>query len=266
MMNDKEHQSSVRWILMAIYITLLAIFIATISISAHAQEDFGTIYQGPSNAYVFLGPETALWPNAHIPWRYKTNGLMDEDVLLDALTEAMGKIERRSSLTFELLGSSSRDVTGASSSPPLPGQLLIEVIDKDEMHAKYGPYSGVAWLWYAGGVTGAEIAFVDTDGCMPALHELLHVLNLGHSDSYNSVMSVPGRGCEYKKTLRTDDINGLHSLYPLDRPVYEAELIGASEHEACIYVPMIYALENYYSFSVCIPLEEFSQVFEEQPL
>ncbi|KAF8031796.1 hypothetical protein BT93_D0877 [Corymbia citriodora subsp. variegata] len=54
----------------------------------------------------------------------------------------------------------------------------------------------------------------DVDLESVALHEIGHVLGLGHSTDQNAVMFAVLTNGAVKRDLRQDDINGIHALYP----------------------------------------------------
>lgn len=110
-----------------------------------------------------------------------------------------------------------------------------------------GYFNGFARLWwnwqnqdrvnYSEITLSSSLSYNCLDGTV--LHEVLHSLNVDHSDDVNAIMyATPYHPCEYQATLRRDDILALQELYPA-RPNMQGVITSFEDNIVCGYQPEI---------------------------
>lgn len=245
-----------------VYVAIIAL-IGSIAWN-ETQADTGNTYVDNPDAFIYLNPLGPKWTGGNVNYVYNTNGLISNSGLVSIINGAADEFERRFDLNFTNQGTSTVSANHLSSSPPVPGKLLVEFISDAEMQSRHGNYSGYAWIWWSGSIQGGQIELnADTfTSCLAGVtkHEIGHILNLDHNNG-ESVMNN-STSCAYKETLRFDDINGLNQMYPSDSPDYSIELISATAEEVCIYAPRLDVNGTDYEFEACIPASGFGTVVE----
>jgi hypothetical protein len=140
------------------------------------------------------------------------------DDLVDA---ALTRVNTASGFRFEVVGETSdRDFLDRSEGP-----VLLGFVDEEEVPELAGDVAGIGGAVYAlpagpgqatavGGVVALDTDVIDDD--VPAenaqailVHELLHVLGLGHTDAPGELMRATGTG---QTALGQGDLAGLAAL------------------------------------------------------
>lgn len=109
-----------------------------------------------------------------------------------------------------------------------------------------GGFLGKGWIWWnhhsQAHINYGEITLSPSVGACKSgimLHEMLHILGIGHSDDRFSIMyASPYHNCEYQQTLRLDDIEVSQSPYPA-RPNKAGVITSYDGGELCVYQPVI---------------------------
>jgi hypothetical protein len=230
-------------------------------------DDYGNAYvdQNP-NSFVFINPSIVTWPNNQVEWLFKTNNLINSDLLVSYVTQATANYQKHADINFTNSGATSLDLALAYNSSR-QNTLLIEVLDNSTMDSfvagitngadtNGSRFGGYAWMWWDGSILAGQIAlnsdFINSENCWKGIinHEIGHVLNLQHSDTKDSIMfSEPYNSCNFQQTLRYDDIKGLHQMYPENEPNYEVTITA----DGCLYIPNIeFQGTNYQVRKLCV--------------
>lgn len=132
--------------------------------------------------------------------------------------------------------------------------------------------AGLGWIWWDWndhkGINSGEITLnsnlYNLQGCVNGyiLHEMLHILYVGHTDNQNSIMAnSPYNTCSYQATLRLDDIKAIQSLYPA-KPNRQGYVTSLSSTQVCRYEPEIMISGSSYSYESCTHTDDISGVVE----
>jgi hypothetical protein len=203
-------------------------------------------YQPANSQKLGISTSFGRWPDGIVPYVYNPTGapalFADDAYFVTLLRAAMTEIEGSADVTFDYQGIDTNaviadtgdgivtvgweDIGGAAGTA---GPSTGLCFGQDKIDAGYCPYkdgtvrfnnNGAAVDWDKG-VT----EFTERDFKQVAVHELMHLLGIGHSEQQQSIMYAdPYTNLSH---LRPDDIDALRSLY--GRP---DELSPAS-----IYIP-----------------------------
>ncbi|MEN9503119.1 MAG: hypothetical protein RI964_2404, partial [Pseudomonadota bacterium] len=165
------------------------------------------------------------WPNNTVEWWY--NPKAQKFSAIDTISKAAMAWEEVSGVKFVYKGITTNDESNNND-----GKFVVQWKNSSVVNK----YCGIGKTPYAGCVNGIKKnnTGVCIDGRMILnldrsvnswqgliTHEFGHVVGLGHSRVWESVMAGPPyfsvyQGTEYQKTLRDDDIAGVRSLYPFN--------------------------------------------------
>jgi hypothetical protein len=257
----------------------VSLALAVLVESPSLANDFGTMYVDENpNAVVFLNPDLVTWPNNQVEWIINTNNQISSDLLVSYIDQATQNFERHADLNFINSGETLLNLATRYDSSR-QGTILIEVLNSTEMDSyvadinpdevtKGSSFGGYSWIWWSDSVLSGQIAlnadYLNSASCWRGIitHEFGHMLNLAHSDTRESIMfSTPYNSCEFQQTLRYDDINGLHQMYPEDEPNFEITITS----EGCLYIPNIeFEGVNYQVRELCVfDVDEGSVIVNE---
>lgn len=203
------------------------------------------------------------WPDGIVEWQYNPTGeaayYSDDAAFVALLQEAMTEIENVSGVDFQYMGIN----TGATILNFSDDIVTVGWADIGGASGVAGPASSctgseITAIGYCNYVDGSvrfnnDINDVDFDLGDPessdaalvgvAMHEILHLLGLGHSDEPISIMYA--NPYTNLKHLRTDDIDGLMSLYgPSPTPADPDTYTAPAQNPAPVQVQTSYLANN----------------------